>query len=380
MRSVLLAATAAAVALSMPAFAQDIKLPAQLSWTAYDTGSSGFNMAVAIGQQFKKYGADVRVLAAGNDTARLAPLRAGRAAASAMGTGVFFAQEGLYEFGNREWGPQPIRLMMTSISCNGATLGAAKDSGVKEAKDLKGKRVGVVVGSPALTQNALAIMAFGGLTAKDVKLVEFSSYGAMWKGVLNNDADAAFASTISAQPKEVETSPRGLVWIPTPAADKAGWDRLLKVAPWYSAHKVTCGAAGLSKDNPLDGSTFAYPIVSTYGSQSEDLIYAMTKAMIVEYPNYKDATPGADGFNPKTQTVVWAVPFHTGAVKALKEIGVWTEAAEKNNQSLVKRQQVLSDAWKAFIDSKPSDDGFLGNWMKARSAALQKAGFDPLSG
>lgn len=380
MRSVLLAATAAAVVLSMPAFAQDIKLPPQLSWTAYDTGSSGFNMAVAIGQQFKKYGADVRVLAAGNDTARLAPLRAGRAAASAMGTGVFFAQEGLYEFGNREWGPQSIRLMMTSISCNGATLGAAKDSGVKEAKDLKGKRVGVVVGSPALTQNALAIMAFGGLTAADVKLVEFSSYGAMWKGVLNNDADAAFASTISAQPKEVETSPRGLVWIPTPAADKAGWDRLLKVAPWYSAHKVTCGAAGLSKDNPLDGSTFAYPIVSTYGSQSEDLIYSMTKAMIVEYPNYKDATPGADGFNPKTQTVVWAVPFHTGAVKALKEIGVWTEAAEKNNQSLLKRQQVLSDAWKAFIDSKPSDDGFLGNWMKARSTALQKAGFDPLSG
>lgn len=92
MRTVLVAA-ATAVAFSMSAAAQDIKLPPQLSWTAYDTGSSGFNMAVAIGQQFKKYGADMRVLAAGNDTARLAPLRAGRAVASAMGTGVFFAQE-----------------------------------------------------------------------------------------------------------------------------------------------------------------------------------------------------------------------------------------------------------------------------------------------
>lgn len=105
----------------------------------------------------------------------------------------------------------------------------------------------------------------------------------------------------------------------------------------------------------------------------------MTKAMIVEYPNYKNATPGADGFDPQTQTVVWAVPFHAGAVKALKEIGVWTEAAEKNNQALLKRQEVLAATWKTFMDGKPSDDGFLDKWMKVRAEALQKAGFDPLS-
>src|ERR1041385_5287907 len=78
--------------LTPAALAQDIKLPPTLTFTAYDTGTAGFNIAVAVGKMMKdKYGTDVRVLPAGNDVARLAPLRAGRAVASAMGSGTYFA-------------------------------------------------------------------------------------------------------------------------------------------------------------------------------------------------------------------------------------------------------------------------------------------------
>ncbi|TKW78336.1 MAG: TAXI family TRAP transporter solute-binding subunit, partial [Bradyrhizobium icense] len=173
---------------SAPARAEDVKLPPSMAMTAYDTGTAGFNIAVGVGKMMKdKYGSDVRVLPAGNDVARLAPLRAKRALVSATGTGSYFAQEGLFEFGAREWGPQPLQLLLSSVDCNSATLGVAADTGVKQVKDLKGKRVGFVVGSPALNQNALAVLAFGGLTRDDVKIVEFASYGAMWKGMVNND-------------------------------------------------------------------------------------------------------------------------------------------------------------------------------------------------
>ena len=51
-----------------PVLAQDIKLPTSMAFTAYDTGTSGFNIAVGVGKVFKdKYGSDVRVLPAGND-------------------------------------------------------------------------------------------------------------------------------------------------------------------------------------------------------------------------------------------------------------------------------------------------------------------------
>jgi hypothetical protein len=67
--------------LTLPAaHAQDVKLPPTMTFTAYDTGTAGFNIAVAVGKMLKdKYGTDLRVLPAGNDVARLAPLRGGRA-------------------------------------------------------------------------------------------------------------------------------------------------------------------------------------------------------------------------------------------------------------------------------------------------------------
>src|SRR5438552_5309488 len=329
--------------LALPAArAEDVKLPPTMTFTAYDTGTAGFNIAVAVGKMMKdKYSADVRVLPAGNDVARLAPLRANRAVLSAMGSGTYFAQEGVFEFGTKEWGPQPLQLVLSSVDCNAGSLGVAKDSGVTEIKQLKGKRVGFVVGSPALNQNALAILAFGDLKQSDVKIVEFSSYGAMWKGMINNDVDAAFATTITGPAKELETSPRGIIWPPLPANDKAGWERVKKVGSFFFPHTATCGA-GISKDKPVELGNYPYPIFVSYGSLAADDVYAITKAMITGYDAYKDSAPGSGGLAANRRTKHWVVPVHPGAVRALKEAGQWTDAQEAHNKELLKRQEVLS--------------------------------------
>jgi TRAP transporter TAXI family solute receptor len=372
--SALASVAALAASLTMAA-AQDVKLPPTLTFTAYDTGTAGFNIAVAVGKMMKdKYSTDVRVLPAGNDVARLAPLRAGRAVSSAMGSGTYFAQEGVFEFGAKEWGPQPLQLVLSSVDCNAGSLGVARDTGVTEIKQLKGKRVGFVVGSPALNQNALAILAFGDLKQSDVKVVEFSSYGAMWKGLVNNDTDAAFATTITGPAKEAETSPRGIIWPPLPHNDKAGWARVQKVGSFFFPHVATCGA-GISPDKPIELGNYPYPIFVVYGSQSADQVYAMTKAMITGYDAYKDNAPGAGGLAASRQTMKWVVPFHPGAVKALKEAGNWSDADQAHNDGLIKRQGVLAAAWAEYGKSNPpSDDkAHLDGWMKARAAALDKA-------
>jgi TRAP transporter TAXI family solute receptor len=371
-------AGALALALAFPVQAQ--KLPSTLTFTAYDTGSSGFNIAVAVGKTLKdKHGTDVRVLPAGNDVARLAPLKANRAQASAMGIGVYFAQEGVFEFGVKDWGPQPLRLILASSACNAISLGVAKDTGVKEIKDLKGKRIGMVVGSPALNQNAFAILAFGGLTRDDVKLVEFSSYGAMWKGIINNEVDAAIASTISGQAKEAEASPRGLHYPPTPAADSAGWQRLRKFGPYYAPHKATCGV-GITAANPVELPNYPYPIFMAYASQPADLVYNLASAMIKGYDGYKDGAPGADGLELKRQVLAWALPYHEGTVRALKEAGVWKAEHEAHNRNLLKRQQILASAWSAHLKSNPPEDAaaFRKGWMSARGAALKKGGMEAI--
>ena len=361
-----------------PARAQQMKLPPNLTLTAYDTGSSGFNIAVAVGKALKdKHGTDVRVLPAGNDVARLAPLKAGRAQASAMGVGVYYAQEGVFEFAARDWGPQPLRLILASTDCNAVSLGVAKDTGVKEVRDLRGKRIGMVVGSPALNQNAFAVLAYGDIKPADVKLVEFSSYGAMWKGIINNEVDAAIASTISGQAKEAEASPRGLMYPATPAGDKAAWARIRKVAPYYVPHRTTCGP-GLSAEAALELPSYPYPIFMAYASQPTELIASLAGAMIEDYAAYKDGAPGAAGLELSRQNLAWVLPYHEGAVEAIKKAGAWKAEHQAHNDRLVKRQQVLAEAWGAFLKTNPSgDDAAVRKaWMGARAKALGAAGMD----
>lgn len=361
-------------AMASTAIAQ-VKLPPTITMTAYDTGSSGFNITIAVGKMMKdKYGSDVRVLPAGNDVARLQPLRVGRASLSGMGAGVYFAQEGVFEFATREWGPQPVQITLSVVDCNGLSLAVAADAGVKTLADLKGKRVGFVVGSPALNQNALAVLAYAGLTAKDVKIVEFASNNAMWKGIVNNDTDAVFGSTISGQSKELQTSPRGIFWPQMPFEDKAAWDRVKKVGPFFIEHTATCGS-DISPQKPVKMGAYPYPIYTAYANQSEDEVYMVTKAMIEGYDLYKDNAPGAVGLAAKLQTKNWSVPVHKGAVKALKEAGVWSDDQDKHNAGLLMRQDVLKKAWDEFLKSNPSGDGskFTEDWMKARNAALVKA-------
>jgi TRAP transporter TAXI family solute receptor len=196
----------------------------------------------------------------------------------------------------------------------------------------------------------------------------------MWKGMVNNDVDTAFASTIAGPTKELETSPRGIVWPPLPHSDKAGWERVRKVGPFFTEHNATCGSGGITKDKPIQMGSYPYPIFTVYANQSENDVYMLTKALIEGFDGYKDNAPGAAGLGVKVQTKNWAVPVHKGAVKALKEAGAWSDDQEKHNNALFKRQDVLLAAWADFNKGSPSSDPakFTEEWMKARKAALAK--------
>jgi TRAP-type uncharacterized transport system substrate-binding protein len=201
----------------------------------------------------------------------------------------------------------------------------------------------------------------------------------MWKGMLNNEVDAAISSTISGQAKEAQSSPRGLVFPLTPVADKDGWARLKKFGPYFLPHKATCGV-GLSAQNPAELPSYAYPIFMAYADQPADQVYAMTKAMIVNYDAYKDGAPGAAGLDVKRQNFAWVVPYHEGAVKAIKEAGAWKAEHEAHNQVLLKRQAALAAAWTTFLKGNPPEEkaAFTKAWMAARKTALTAAGLDPI--
>jgi uncharacterized protein len=371
---------AAFTAASTIALAQAPNLPSTLAWSAYDVGSGGYNQSVAIGNALKqKYNVSLRVLPGKNDISRTLPIRSGQVQFSANGVGgSYLAQEGMHEFGAPDWGPQPVRGLMLNTSDQVLTVIAAKDSGVRTIADLKGKRVAWVIGAPALNQNITAMLAFANLTWNDVKKVEFGGFGAAMDGIINNQVDAAFTSSISGKAYQIAKSPRGLVYPVIPHSDKEGWKRLNSVAPFFFPFMGTEGAE-LSKDKPAESATYPYPILMTYAAQNADLVYNMTKAMVDTYDGYKSAAPGNSGWDPSRQNFSWVIPYHNGAIKYWKDAGMWKPEHQAHNDSLLQRQKVLAGAWEQVKKARhANDEAFEKAWMKARADALGKAGFDPV--
>ena len=357
------------------AFAQDLDLPRQLSWTAYDTGSAGYNQAVAIGAALQDAAwVNLRVLPGKNDVSRTEPLRQGRVEFSATGVGgSFMAQEGVFDFGAENWGPQPIRVLLAN---NGGAInlavGVAGDLGIETYADLKGKRVSYIVGAPTLNVNTEAYLAYGGLTWDDVERVDFGGFGASWTGLIEGQVDAAFASTNSGKAYEAEAGPRGLFWPPIDPDDTEGFARMQEIAPFFTLNKAKVGAT-IDGTDGYQGAGYAYPVLTSIAATDEALVYNMTKAMVELFPKYDGNSPGIGGWALDKQNMEWVVPYHEGAIRYFEEVGAWSDTAQAHNDKLVKRQEALAAAWEATKASNPSD--WEAAWSEARRKALADGGF-----
>ena len=373
-------AVVALAGLTGSALAAEVKLPESMIWTAYGTTSSGYAQSVAIGNMLKnRHGTTLAIKPGKNDISRMTPLKQGKAGYCACGIASYFGSEGVALFASAAWGPQPIRVLMTSIGSSGLGVGSAKDANIMVPADLKGKRVAWIRGGDALNVGVTAYLAFGGLTWDDVTKVEFSGFSASWKGLINNQVDAAFASTVTPLSKQLAASPRGVRWITLPHDDTAGWKRLHAAAPYFLKHMATVGSE-ISKDKPWEGSTYSYPILVTNASQDADEVYSLVKAMVEGYDDYKGGAPGAKGWALEAQNFEWVLPLHEGAIRYFKERGVWTDAAQKNTDDLIARQGAIADAWTAFTAASPpkDKDAFKTAWMAARAKSLEGAGLDPI--
>ena len=352
------------------------EFPRTMSWSAYNLGTTGYNQAVGIGKALKdNYNVNLRVLPGKNDVSRLLPLQRGRVQFSANGVATYFGQEGVFQFAGKTWGPMPLRLVIASHGDSNQALGVANDLGMKSYADLRGKRVPYVRGAPALNVTTEAFLACGGLTWNDVERVDFPGYNAMWTGIVNGQVDAAYATTVSGPTRKLEASPRGIFWPPAPHDDAGCWQRMDAVVPFMQKHVATRGAA-ISEDNPHEGATYPYPMLITLAGQDEQLVHDLAKAIHIHYEEYKNADPGSIGWAMERQNFQWVVPFHEGAVRYFKSIGVWSDADGAHNSRLIQRQNVLATAWQAHRAEDPDD--FSAAWMVRRAAALDAAGFDPI--
>lgn len=362
--------------------AGQLDMPRTVAWSAYPTGTGGYSQAVAIGNILQRqYGVNLRVVPGRNDVSRLATLNAGRVHMSAGGSEAVYAQEGILNFASRIWGPQPIRAVLSnySTSCS-FSLATAEDADIRKVEDIRGKRVTWVQGAPSLNNALTALLSYANLTWDDVEMVEVGGYNASIDSVINNRADVAGGACNSPPFLRLETSPRGLFWVEFSPDDAEAVQRVRSRLPWYVPHVATEGPA-IDENEGINVFTSAYPLLVAMNDADTDMVYGMTKVIALHYDEYKNSAPGANGWRINGQQLENAfIPYHEGAIRYFREIGIWTPEAEANQQANLYRQQVLMDAWQEYNVSAPEDRAvFEAGWLEFREQRLAGLGMVTLA-
>jgi uncharacterized protein len=361
--------TAAAQAKSLPG------LPSTMIWSVYDVGASGYVEASAVADALgKAYGTRVRLQPSGTSIGRIQPLKERRVSYGWLATEVFFAAEGLYEYAAPNWGPQDLRCLLGRV--NALSVVTTKTSGIKTLQDMKGKRYAYAKANTSVNAKVEPIFEAAGLSYKDFEVVEFPSYGATLKALVEGKADCAGAAPATVTLRELEASPYGINWIELPASDKDLWAKIQRAIPLASPLNETFGA-GLSAENPKAVMGYRYPMITVYADTKEEEVYAVTKAIVDNYELYKPASPIMERWEvSKSGAFPMDAPFHDGAIKLLKEKNVWTADHQKWQDGIVKRQSSLRKGWADMMAKDAAAKGadaakLLELWTPRRAEILK---------
>jgi TRAP transporter TAXI family solute receptor len=347
--------------------AKSSKLPGMMAWSAFGVGSRGYVQAAAISNALiKVYGTKVRIIPSGTSVGRLMPMKTGAATYGLLADEVYFAANAIYEFASPDWGPQDLRVLLAHPAPIGFV--ATAKSGIKTIKDCKGKRIGWIPGASTNNVKTEAFLAFGGLSWKDVQRVDMPSYGAAGKGLIEGKIDAICYGVTAPVLYELAASPQGIHWVEFPASDVEGWKRIQAITPWVRPGRYDVGP-GIKKGEFKEIPSYVYPQLTCYAKQNANEVYTLVKAFDETFDMYKAADP---------EMPEWAIsragktpagaPFHEGAVRYLKEKGIWTAESEQWNTKYLERLKKVKEFWKKAVDEaaskKISPKDFPEFWLK----------------
>jgi TRAP transporter TAXI family solute receptor len=350
--------------------------PAMFVFSDMEIGSSAYVNYQALGQGIlKTFNIKLRVLPFTGTESSVHSVLTGVSMTFTTNPGMFYVQEGMYEYGSRNLGPKPVRMIYQCYRFTGAGLFTTLDSTIKTAADMKGKKVLFFLGNPGMQTYVDIVLAFGGLTWKDVKRVNVSGLKNSYEAIKSGAIDVAMSAATTGGAYEVASSPGGLRWIPMPKDDVEGWKRVKAITPVFSPQLCELGA-NISKDKPVWLATNHYPILCGLASLEEDTAYWIVKAITESYDAYKDIIPevmkGWPPDNALGKGAAHVIPWHTGSVRYFKEKGLWTQEYEQLQQKNLARQDKLKKAWdeacKEADEKGIKGEGWMEFWSQKRQA------------
>ena len=196
-------------------------------------------------------------------------------------------------------------------------IAASKSSGINSVADLHGKRVSVGDAGSGVEFNAKQILEGYGLTFDDIKKNNLS-FKESAEGLQNGTLDACFitAGVPNSALQELAFT-AGLVLIPVNGVEADA------ICNKYSFYTKTTIPAGTYKGTDVDTEALAIKAtLAVSASLDEATVYEMTKALFENLDELGAAHAKGKEVSAQSAVTGISVPFHPGAAKYFKEIGV----------------------------------------------------------
>ena len=207
------------------------------------------------------------------------------------------------------------------------------DSDIYRVEDLRGQRVVVAYRAmAALEQLHTGILATGGLTDEDIQAMDAAGLPEAMRMLTEGRADAVPTGLNTALSLQVHSAiPGGIRYI-TMGQEEA---RLAEVMPGSSVVTVQPDDNGVGMDGPTRVATIVDHL-NTGTHLSNDQAYKIIKIIHQNWSELRRDYVQMSSVSP--QELVPADnfhPYHPGAVRYYKEVGLWTDAHAANQARLL---------------------------------------------
>jgi TRAP transporter TAXI family solute receptor len=197
-----------------------------------------------------------------------------------------------------------------------------KDSPIKSIYDLKGKRIVPGDRGWGTTELVEALMAAGGMPAEKFKAdggtISYTSITDRSKALQDKNVDAIFIPAQVNFPDLMAVQQAvgiRVVGFPNDLVDKT-----LATMPGLVKSKVPKGLYGVV-DHDLASPGFLQQLIVDAGL-SDELVYRLTKLWWTRIKEIHEIAPGLDQADVKMAMEHATIPFHPGALRYYKEVGV----------------------------------------------------------
>ncbi len=282
----------------------------------YPTGGAISQM---VNKKFDEYGIKATVESTGGSVFNVnAVLNADLEFGVVQSDRQYQAYNGLAEWSKS--GKQTDLRSVFSVHPESITLIASEKSGIKDIKDLKGKRVNLGNPGSGYLQNSRDVLKAVGFAEEDLSAEYVKAVEA--PGLLQDERLDAFFYTVGHPNGNIKEATSGRIKVFIVSIKGQDIDKMLEKYPYYAKSVIPCSFYPYALNTEDVETVGVKTTFVTSKKVNEDIVYAITKEVFENFGDFKSLHPAYEVLTKENMLQGLSAPIHKGALRYYREAGL----------------------------------------------------------